>query len=348
LRQRTERVYADLERRLIEEPGVRGVTFANRLPRMGDATINLEFDGDSPRAPEQQAGFRVKSGLVDVDYFDVLGAKVVAGRGFQPADIGADQRVLLVNKSFVDRVMAGHNPVGRRVRSSDLRLPGEPESAEGVGEWFEIIGVVETLAMSATDGLADRGVYQPIGPGSADPLNIAIHLDGEAGAFAPRLRSLVTEVDPSLQADGVQPMSEIESLDLRYMSLGSQVLAVFSVIAVVLSLAGIYSIVSLAVSRRTREIGVRVALGAPPARVLRSVFRKPLAQVGGGILTGAGLLVIIPVIGGGWDGELPSIEQIAWFAAYLALLTAVCALACVVPSRRALRIEPVDAMRTDG
>jgi putative ABC transport system permease protein len=339
--------YEDFKQRLESEPGVAGVTFAAQLPKRSHPWIWVEIDDGAAPSDGSLSEHRMRMGSVDPDYFSVLGAEIVAGRGFQPADLAPDQNVVVVNTLFVDRVMGGRNPVGRQLRYRRLSRPGTSGGANSSdtpeAAWYEIVGVVETLSMSDGAG-GDAGVYEAIRPDAVYPIPMAIRVLGDPRAFAPQLRTLAAEIDPALQITGIVPFDEFQDLDLRIGTLGSRLAFGIGAIALILSLSGIYSIMALAVSQRTREIGIRIALGAEPRRIFVAIFRRPLGQIGIGIILGACFLAAL--LAGYFEGVPPG-GPVATFASYVILMTAVCLLACVVPIRRAMGIEATEAMRAD-
>jgi ABC-type antimicrobial peptide transport system permease subunit len=152
-------------------------------------------------------------------------------------------------------------------------------------------------------------------------------------------------VDPTVRLYEVKPLDRVSDTTLQAVSFGTRLLVLVSAIALTLSLAGIYAVMSFTVARRTREIGIRVALGASPRRVVAAIFRQPLAQVGIGIGAGAALVagVVLLMTGGAVSGM-----QLLAVVAYAALMLGVSLLACVVPTRRALRVEPTEALRADA
>jgi putative ABC transport system permease protein len=331
-RSRLRRTYAELDRRLISEPEVAGLTFADRLPGTLHSRWSIEVDGEAP--PATSVGHRVSSASVAPNFFDVVGAAILAGRAFTAADVESVSGAVIVNQSFATRVLGGRNPVGRRIRR--VRVEETPQA----GPWFEIVGMVRDLGMLEEQA----GLYHPIAPDAASVLRIAIAVRGTPESFATRLRAVVSEVEPTLQVHDVVPLDEAGAsgwIESQYMS---RVLAVLSAIALLLSLTAIYSVMSFTVSRRTQEIGVRVALGADRRRVIGTIVRRPLAQVGIGTVAGA-ILVVLAFVGP--FESTPTAVEAASIAAYALLMMGVCLLACVVPARRALRVEPAGALRVE-
>jgi predicted permease len=331
----------ELERRLRAEPGVVGVTLAERLPRMNHPPHMIEVDagGAAPEHPGFPGGYRTSSAAVDADYFDVLGVPVRAGRAFHAGELAPEARVVIVNESFVRRVLGGRNPIGRHLRYRYGARGPRSESAEP-GPWHEIVGVVPDLGMSKATDPKVAGFYRPLAPDVTVPFHVAVHVRGrDAAAFGPRLRSIAAAVDPTLRVDSVAPMDTLSDSGVEFAMFWVRLLAVVSAVALLLSMAGIYAVMSFTVARRTREIGIRVALGASRRRIVFAVFARPLAQVVLGIVAGAVLSAVVN--GRATPGAL------AGALVYAVAMLGVCLLACIVPTRRALGVEPTVAMRVD-
>jgi ABC-type antimicrobial peptide transport system permease subunit len=173
---------------------------------------------------------------------------------------------------------------------------------------------------------------------------VALRLRGDPAAFAPRLTAIANAADPTLRLYGLTPMDELHEGVLKMIAIYIGIALLVSAIALLLSLAGIYAVTSFAVSRRTREIGIRVALGAGAPHVMFAVFRRPLMQVGLGVVVGGWL--VAQLARSFMDGL--SAREIGLIIAYASLMLAVCLFACINPTRRALGIAPTEALREDG
>jgi ABC-type antimicrobial peptide transport system permease subunit len=174
---------------------------------------------------------------------------------------------------------------------------------------------------------------------------MAVHVRGDPQAFTSRLRELSAGIDPALRVDNVQLISEIAFDDVKFYSFWMRLTGIVSLIALTLSLAGIYAVMSFTVARRTREIGVRIALGADRKRLIMGVFRKPLTQVAIGVATGTAIVALLTMA----TADLTfSPVQILLLTSYSLLMLCICLLACVVPTRRALGIEPTEALRAEA
>lgn len=333
--ERLETRYRALADRLRQEPGVLDVTFADQMPLMRTRWRGIEMDPGPAAEHSERCVGGYCAGVVSVDprFFDVVGAPVIRGRALTTADAEYRTRAVLVNEFFVDSVMAGRNPIGRQFR---FARAGEAEL------WYDIVGVVPDLGVKRD--MVDFGrarIFQATLPKETDPLRVAIHVMGDPQLFAGRLRELAQATDPALRVIDPKPMPRLaESQDAFWLGL----LISLTSVTLILSLAGVYAVTAFAVARRTREIGVRVALGAQPLRVLTTLFRRPLGQIALGIGVGAILALGLA------NNDLSDVHLDDFgMTAVFALSTIVCcALACIVPARRALRIQPTEALRDEA
>ena len=188
------------------------------------------------------------------------------------------------------------------------------------------------------------GVYFPLDPATSYPLHVMVHVKGDPMMLAPRVRELSAEVDPLLRLGDLVRVSEVTNAFQWVIQLWVRLSMVLTAVALLLSLAGIYAVLSCIVARRTREIGVRVARGASRTRVVAAIFRRPLIQVVIGVCLGSAL------IAAGWFAlaeQWLTLAQTLMLLCYGMLMFAVCLLACIVPTHRALRVEPTEALRAE-
>jgi hypothetical protein len=246
---------------------------------------------------------------------------------------------VIVNEAFIDYVLGGRNAIGvtfRYVASEQDRSPQQEP-----GRWLRIVGVVQDLGPMS--GYSGAVVYHAVPDLSMNPAYAIIHVRGDAGGFGPTLRSVAFGVDPTLRVGDTVTLDRMVDSTVEFYRFWVITLGLASLLGVILSLGGIYAVMSFTVSRRTREIGVRVALGAPKTRVVLAVFRRPLVQVATGLLAG-GLLTAFLL---GLVGSVPSPRAIAGFAAYMTAMAAICLLGCLTPTMRALAVQPSEALRAD-
>jgi putative ABC transport system permease protein len=342
-RQQVARAQAALVERLRGEPDVRAVTFATALPRMDHPVRLMDVDQDAAAVAAAAGPFKVRTARIAIDFFHELDQPLVAGRGFDPRDLEKDARTIIVNTTFAERAFGSTNPIGRRVREATSdRAP--------VGPWLEIVGVVGHMGLHALTPSQDDGVYLPLAQGDVNPVRLAIWVRGDPAVVAPRVHDLARAVDPNAVIAMPIPLDEMFEGDwylLRAFVLGAALL-----VGVLLSLAAsaLYAILSLVVSQRTHEIGIRVALGANRWGIARDVATRAVVQIGAGVLLGlpfAGALCyeFLELTGSGRSvpGAVAMASVLGVSVMLLVSLTA-----CTVPTLRALRIAPMDALRQEG
>jgi hypothetical protein len=328
---------------MLAEPGVVGVAIAERLPMTYHPWHQVEVDGPSAPPPDAR-GHRVGSAKVGVDFFEVLGADIVAGRAFHSGDLAEGTRAVVVDDAFVERVLGGRNAVGTRIRylaNEEYRDP-----TQDPGPWLEIVGVVEEIGARSFYGAG--GIYHPVVPASLPQAHLVAHVPGGAQALVGRLRSIATDVAPARPLQRVSDLVEATREPRDFYAFWTTLLVVVSGVALLLSMASIYAVMSFTVARRTREIGIRVALGASRRRVVGSVFRRPLRQVALGLGSGMFLLAVLFATEIGRLEWSEGLRIAGMLLAYVALTSLVCAAACASPTVRALKVEPQEALRVEG
>jgi predicted permease len=332
---RRARAYDQLAGRLHEEPGVTHVTHGDRLPTMSPewVAVEMEQDGAPPARlhGNYDGGFAMAS--VGAGYHDAFGAKIVAGRGLHIADAGAPNGPVVVNEAFM-RVV-GRNPVGARVRT--LQRGSERE----LGPWHEIVGVVTDLEMLfPADWGAAAYVYRAASAAELDPVVVAVRVAGDASPLARRVDVLARQVDTGLHLRDTVTLDGIVAQEQKRMVFTSVVFGSVLLVALVFSAAGLYALMAVAVQRRTREIGIRIALGANRRRVLRTVFARAGRQLGGGIIAGNSLILLLA-----WRADSLTADLLVSSVITSVIMAGVGVLACAAPARRALRIQPTEALR---
>ncbi|MDQ3421026.1 MAG: hypothetical protein M3541_20005, partial [Acidobacteriota bacterium] len=212
-------------------------------------------------------------------------------------------------------------------------------AARSVDEpWHQVVGVVGDFGIAPEERDSKRArVYHPLVPGGRSyPLRMAVHTTGDPLLFASRLRSIARDVEPTLQISEVARFDQVAAAGARTMTLLFWLFLALAVVVMLLSLTGIYAVLSFSASRRTREVGIRVALGGGRRHVIALLFRRPLMQIGLGILIG--LLVA---------DRLSEGDMVRIIALYGCAVIAIAALATLGPVRRALRIQPLEALRAE-
>jgi putative ABC transport system permease protein len=327
--------FDELERRLSAEPGVEHVAFADRMPVQDQ--LKYGFDVDT-LAGAPRDGLRGSAmTYVSRGYFGAFGASIIAGRDFAPFEYESlGGRVLIVNESFARSAFGRRNPVGQRVRllsyDSDETLFGVDKN-----QWLEIVGVVRDFGWQESRPEEHAVMYRPTLPGNGPASTLAVRARDPNG-FASRLRTIAVEVDPRIRLTGVQKLDQIGGEEARINWTLTAVAWLVGFIVLLLSATGIHALMSFTVSRRTREIGIRAALGAHHGRLVAAIFSRAFLQIGAGIVVGSSIAALR-----GFD----STRQVMLLAAADAIVLVVGLVACAVPVWRALRVDPMEALRAE-
>jgi hypothetical protein len=328
--------YEDLARRLRQEPGVIDVTLGDRLPTTAPewVAVEIEQDGTPPvrLIGNYEGGFAMAA--AGDGYHEAFGARVVAGRGLRAQDADAPNRPVVVNETFM-RVL-GRNPVGVRVRTV------QRGSEHAAGSWHEIVGVVTDLWTFPADWRGAAYIYRAASAAEIDPVVVTVHAAGDAAPLAPQVVAMARQVDAGLHLRDVATVDDIAAREQRRMLAGSAAFGLVLLVALVFSAAGLYALMAVAVARRTREIGIRLALGANARQVLGTIFARAGRQLGGGIIAGNALILLLA-----WRADSLTAHLLVALAVTSVLMTAVGVLACAAPARRALRIQPTEALRQE-
>jgi predicted permease len=326
------RFFADLQSRLSALPGIRGATIASNLPATGANRPTIVIDGVTYASREDHPPARTV--LITPTFFETFGRQVVKGRVFRDADDLSAPRVAIVNESFVAKFFADTDPLGRRFRLSDAA----PDA------WITVVGVAPDLYLDGLENKRPEGFYTPLAQDAPRFASIAVRATGSPMALASAVRSQVAAQDANLPIYFVRTMEEFLAQNNWHYQVFGTLFTAFGASALFLATVGLYAVMAFSVSRRTQEIGVRLALGASGGQVMRLVLRQAMWQVAIGLVIGvalgAGLSQMLTIIMFGvepWD--------LAVFSTVVVSLFATAMLACLIPARRALRVHPTTALR---
>jgi len=321
--------------RVRQLPGVTAAGATNMIPLDGNGTDRLiDIDGYVPR--DQSDMPDAQNRQATPEWFAAMGIPLMRGRLIEPGDDGKAPRVVVVSDAFVKQFFPNSDAIGKRIRLGKLtnEFP-----------WATIVGVVGDVRGFALDEPPQPTMYWPVAQIRATPaLAVVIRTNGDPAALSSSVRGAIAEIDPA------QPVYDMQTLDqLVAKSLGQRrftltLMLLFGVIALVLSAVGIYGVMAFAVSQRTQEIGIRMALGASALDVLKLVLRNGmLLAVIGTVIGLAGAFAITRFMSSLLFGVSPT--DIVTFALVTAGLLLVALVACYLPARRATKVDPLVALR---
>jgi len=324
-----------LTQRLLERvravPGVEAAAAAEMVPLGfgGNSSSGATIEGYQPRPNENTS---IRRSAVTSDYFRVMGIPIVRGRPIGPADASGPLSVV-VNETFARRYWPGLDPIGRRVD-------------QGAG-WMTVVGVAKDGKYSQLSEDPEALIYQPMGyTFAASDFTVHVRATGEPTALAPALRRAFGETSADLPFLDVRTMAEHMQAALFVQRIGAYLLAGFGLIALLLCGIGIYGVLSYGVSQRTREIGVRVALGAGQRNVVGLVVGRAMRLSAVGLVIGLGAALLAgQLLRAQLFGISP--RDPLTFASIALLLGAVALVASWIPARRAARVDPIVALRSE-
>lgn len=333
------RFFEQLADRARQVPGIMSAALTRYMP----------MDGGPPSVTIVPEGFHFPSGKesvahagsgVDEHFFDTIGLPILEGRGFRETDSDDAPRVVVVNGVLAERYWPGQSPIGKRLRLDDRG-----------GDWAEIVGVAKTSKYAFAIEAPMAFVYLPFRQRPAEGMFLLVRHQGDVSNVASRLRELVHSLDPNLPVANIRSMEELYRMRaLDVLGVVTTIIGAMGIMGLALAVVGLYGLVAFAVSRRTKEIGIRMAIGAGRNDVLRMVLGQGLALAAGGLAVGlvasagAGRALAAAFPGGPHgDGR----TDVVAFLAVAATVLAVTVLATYVPARRASRINPTLALRCE-
>jgi putative ABC transport system permease protein len=329
-----ERLLANLQ----TLPSVEAATLSDGLPAAGNGSVPVRIEGkayqhdnDAPLARE---------GIVTAGYFETFEAKLTSGREFTTGDTATSRPVAIINESFARMHFPNLDPLGRQIKRS---RPGSMEP------WLTIVGVVPDLIMEGigNNNASPVGYYIPIAQSDvANSVRIAVRTHGEPGAVTSQVRSAVTSLDGDLAIYEVSTMRSVIARQTTFYTIFGTFFMAFGSCALFLAAAGLYGVMSFAVTQRTREMGVRSALGAEGRQLIVLMMRRSVLQLAIGLAVGLALALAA-------SGLLQPVlyhvnpRDLAVFAGVVATLTLASLSASFLPARRVTMIDPVRALASE-
>jgi putative ABC transport system permease protein len=323
-------------------PGVASVATVTGLPlRYASDGMNFSLvGGPDPGDPSKRPGTDFQS--VSPDYFNTFGIGIIQGRSFTSQDTASSVRVAMVNQEFVKRYLKGLDPLQQRIAMEDL-IPGSPQVGPVV-EW-QIVGVFHNVRNGTfREDYPEMDV--PFTQSLQPNVNIGVRTALDPGAMARAISAAVHAVDPQVAVARVRTMDEVKSESLAEDRFTMLLFAAFAVVALLLAAVGIYALMAFAVSQRTQEIGLRLALGSGKGRVISLILRDASILAVTGLILGLAGAAIIGRVMRSTLYEVGAMDVwVLLTVAVVLLLTAL--LASYLPARRAASIDPMKALRTE-
>jgi putative ABC transport system permease protein len=327
--------------RLRALPGVTSAGAVMGLPLSGlQFDISFEVLGRPPVAPQDQPSMQIR--VATPSYFSTVGIPLERGRFFSDDDRAGSKPVVLITQSAARQYFPNEDPIGKTIRLGwGKRVHGQV--VRGGGEVVGIVGDVKEFGLSEASA---PQLYMPLRQWPVGRMAVAMRTSTPPMSLADAAKAQVLAIDPSLPVSSVRTMDEIVARSISQPRFYLLLLSVFAAVALILAAVGIFGVLSYAVAQRTREIGIRMALGAPERSVLRLVVGQAMLLVLAGIGIGAALAV---VLSRGLTTMLFSVSATdpATFAAVAGILCAVSLVASYVPARRATRVDPIVALRSE-
>ncbi|MDX6613049.1 MAG: hypothetical protein QOD75_2235, partial [Blastocatellia bacterium] len=326
--------YEQLNQRVGALPGVVKAGLVNIVPfSSGDLSSTFQITGRTPFAPGQQP--HAETRVATPDYFPAIGTDLRRGRMFDSHDDANAARVVLINEAFAKKFFLGQEPIGQR-----LNFGG------GDKETQEIIGIVADVRNDDIDEEIDPIAYSPYAQNVRNTMSLVIRGGQDPAQLTAAVRAEVQALDSNLPVSNVKPVGEMIAERISPKRLMTYILAVFALIALLLASIGIYGVMSYAVTQRTREIGVRMALGAQAMDVLRLIVKNGMTMALTGVAIGlVGAFGLCRLLANLLFKTTPT--DLGTFAAVSASLIFVALIACYVPARRATRVDPLVALRDE-
>ncbi len=317
-------------------PGVESVALTSSLIGNGTMDQRFELEGGAPVEAQRRPSTLVMT--VSLNYFDAIRVHPVAGRSFESTDGVSAPPVAVVSRGFVQTHLAGKNPIGARLRTFDRGTPAQ---------WVTIVGVVPDITQSDfTHTQSDPLVYFAFPQKPQRWMSLLVSTRLRPGSLGDACRRALQNVDPDLSARDVIPMEQQFALASWPLRVFGSMFAIFAAIALLLASVGLYAVVAHVVSYRTREIGIRVALGASRPVVMHMVFAQGMTPMAIGLAIGLAAAFGVSRVLSGFLSGISATDPVTFLiVATVLLISAI--IGCALPARRAVRVDPMEALRHD-
>jgi putative ABC transport system permease protein len=331
--------YDQLLPRLRGLPGVQAASAVMGLPLAGlDFIISFEVAGRPPVPPAQQPSMQVR--VATPEYFSTLGIPLKRGRMFTEDDRLPSPKVVLITEAAAKQYFPNEDPIGRTIKLGWGRGPGKPRAGG------EVVGIVGDIKAEGLDEPNPPQIYMPLRQWPVSFMTVVLKTSVPPTSLTEAARAQVAAIDPNLPLSNIGTLDAIVAKSISQQRFYMTLLSVFAAVALVLAAIGIFGVLSYAVSQRTREIGIRMALGAQERTVIGLVVRQAMALVAAGVVAGTLLALYLSQT---MTKMLFSVRPTdpATFVSVAAVLAGVALLASYLPARRATRVDPIVALRSE-
>jgi putative ABC transport system permease protein len=325
--------YDEVLRRISAVPGVVSAALTDCAPLSGCSSAT--FPSYLDRAPSGQMPL-VGTHWATPTYFQTLGVPLRRGRVFTPLDRAGMPRVIVVSESMASQLWPGEDPLGKRIRVG----------TSGFNDGAAVVGVVADIRFGGIDSTPRPDVYLPMAQAPISGIVLLVRSPLPASGLVQPVRTAMADLAPRLPLYDIRTIEDWIGRSVARPRFGADMLALFGAIALVLAGVGIYGLVAYIVAQRTREIGIRIALGAAPPAVIHMVVRRAMALCLTGIALGMAVSIGASRLVSSLAYAVVRVDMVSYVGAAIAFCV-VTALACLVPARRAISVDPVIAFRAE-
>lgn len=329
------RFFAELRDRLAELPGVRSAAIVSSLPGVGSNGGSFEVDGaayPTDRDVPNSRWYAVSDG-----FFETFDVPIARGRGLTASDRGESAPVVVVNRAFADKFFAGKDPIGQRIRQGGRtsKLP-----------WMTIVGIVGSTYTGDPEEPRAPAYFAPLSQHHSNFASLVVRTARSPMALTPQVRQTVAALNPDIPLYWVYSMEEAIARPTWYIRVFGTMFMIFGFIALFLAAIGLYAVMSFSVSRRTREVGIRMALGAQAGDMVRLILQQGAWQLVAGVILGLGLAAGVAQLTRVILFEVQPRDPTI-FGGVVGVLAISGLFACLVPALRATRVDPLVALRSE-
>jgi predicted permease len=325
--------FETLENRLTDTQSANPISLSTSLPGIGAWRSSFAIEGKAYARDRDYPDTWNMS--VTSRFFELFSIPVRSGRAFTTQDRGDAPAVAMVNRAFAAKYFGGQDPVGRRIRFG---------GADSKNPWMTIVGVVADTYTGDNQQPLGEIVFRPFAQTFASPAFVSIRSGGDALALTRPVRDLVSTIDPDVAVFDVYSMEEALARPTWFVRVFGTMFAIFGLVALFLSGVGLYAVMAFSVRRRTRDIGIRVAIGAQTQHIMRMVLTQGALQLGIGMVFGLAFAAGVSRLVGAVLFDVQPRDP-AVFVAVVSVLVGRGFLACIIPARRASKVDPILALR---